>query len=909
MINKNHLSHLEGEGLSYADIEKFSKHQMPESWDSIQSETYGILGLDPETKTKVNPAGLAIPAGTGQFQLRADLPVLSFSGDPTKYLSRAGASTEAWYPHGIDKSEIMAVTEGWKDAMVLNIHGILCASLVGVGCYKDLPLGCGYIVIFDSDGWKNPEVFRNLIKAGFHTGGEVLLIPPIPHEPKGGAVELFRASMSISLADALDPRTMLRSWPDKWSAIFRDLPKEKILKIVNTFCQLAGEYLPRGEAKGRVDDLIKSGFITHPEKAKKGLDQGIEKSPEGRKKKRRKKGLHETRVNPTFPDKPTINIYQGQIDLAAHQTQSLLSESKVDREKIYVRGHEDHAHLVRVVKATPDTRGRHIFIGTKVDVLAPIDCEALKHELNKRFQFKKWNFFKKDGGGYWDDKPIDCPQSLAQHILKAGAWSQLPKITGITYAPLPSKTGEVIEKPGFHSGSGFLLQFDLVDFPKQKPHPSKQDAVLALAVLKDLLREFPFRIKDKETFEHNASLSGTLSLLLTAIWRKTFSLAPLHAVSATVAGTGKGTLIGVASTLLTGQNETGVVPFSSDGEETRKKITAILSAGTPIINLDNVNTKLGGNVLEMCLTSTNFKDRLLGVSTMIEVSTQALWVANGNNLQFSPDMGRRTILIELDPQIEKPEEREFKRDIAKFTLENRGRLVDACLTIPRAYLLAGSPNKPKQLGSFGDWSDLIRGALIWLGEIDPVDTQTEVARRDETRNQLAVILNCWYQALGEHEQTAKRVITDATNPQSEGENFADLRLALTDICLDQKTGQLSSKRLGYYLRRFQGRVVDGLKFESKKQSRQKIALWCVVPSGKPYSVQSLPASPAPIDKNQEQQYFSVAGDQKSSPATLNLHSARDTESLAGNAGDDLGQINLSDSVKNLQNVEDWTGEI
>jgi putative DNA primase/helicase len=44
-----------------------------------------------------------------------------------------------------------------------------------------------------------------------------------------------------------------------------------------------------------------------------------------------------------------------------------------------------------------------------------------------------------------------------------------------------------------------------------------------------------------------------LSLLLTGVCRKTLDFAPLHAITAPAAGTGKSLLIDLASILLTGQ--------------------------------------------------------------------------------------------------------------------------------------------------------------------------------------------------------------------------------------------------------------------------------------------------------------------------------------------------------------------
>src|SRR5207248_9220659 len=90
--------------------------------------------------------------------------------------------------------------------------------------------------------------------------------------------------------------------------------------------------------------------------------------------------------------------------------------------------------------------------------------------------------------------------------------------------------------------------------------------------------------------------------------------------------------------------------------------------------------------------------------------------------KFTGDMSRRTLLLRLDPRCERPELREFEtpdpRDVA---LRDRPSLVVAALTIIRAFVNAGCPRERPPLGSFDDWSKLVRDPLLWLGCADPVE--------------------------------------------------------------------------------------------------------------------------------------------------------------------------------------------
>src|SRR5580704_770630 len=83
--------------------------------------------------------------------------------------------------------------------------------------------------------------------------------------------------------------------------------------------------------------------------------------------------------------------------------------------------------------------------------------------------------------------------------------------------------------------------------------------------------------------------------------------------------------------------------------------------------------------------------------------------ANGNNVVVADDMVRRTLCITLDANMENPEDREFEANPLGTVQADRGKYVGACLTIGRAYILAGRPDRPRPLPSFERWSDIVRG--------------------------------------------------------------------------------------------------------------------------------------------------------------------------------------------------------
>jgi hypothetical protein len=69
--------------------------------------------------------------------------------------------------------------------------------------------------------------------------------------------------------------------------------------------------------------------------------------------------------------------------------------------------------------------------------------------------------------------------------------------------------------------------------------------------------------------------------------------------------------------------------------------------------------------------------------------------------------------------MEHPETRQdFKHpDLKEWVLEQQPELLLAALTIPMAYLQAGRPlgRVSPNLAGFEEWSNLVRGALVWCG--------------------------------------------------------------------------------------------------------------------------------------------------------------------------------------------------
>jgi putative DNA primase/helicase len=300
--------------------------------------------------------------------------------------------------------------------------------------------------------------------------------------------------------------------------------------------------------------------------------------------------------------------------------------------------------------------------------------------------------------------------------------------------------------------------------------------------------------------------SVALALLLTPLARPAVDRLPLFLVSAPVRGSGKSTLVRLAATLATGR-PAPVIAATSSGDELEKRLVASLLAGDGLILLDNFNGTLRSDLLSQAVTEGVLRIRPLGTSEQTEIVSDAMWVANGNGLTIGGDLSRRALRCILDPRLERPELRHFLGDPVREAQANRSKMVGAALTIMRAFIMAGNPgaeNLPPWAG-FERWSELVRGALVWLGLPDPLESAEGLQADDPDREILAELLASWVSTLGTSETTARELLAYTTDTSTR------LREVVSEIVGDAHGG--GSVRLGRWLTANSNRVVDGLRLE------------------------------------------------------------------------------------------------
>jgi hypothetical protein len=488
---------------------------------------------------------------------------------------------------------------------------------------------------------------------------------------------------------------------------------------------------------------------------------------------------------------------------------------------------EAEAALIAADRGLYQRDGEIVFVGIVTKIAAngvPVQVQsiveradhALREDMSSAAAFLKYDARSK--GMVGADPPMTIVQTLKQ---RDGERLRFRILSGVINAPTIRHDGSVLSVPGYDALTGLLFDPRGVAFPSVPERPTRKDAEQSLAKLHDLIKDFPF-----VTPAHRAV---ALSAIMTAPVRRTLKSAPLHGFSATVAGSGKGMLVNLAGIISTG-SEVPVTAQAGD-EELEKRLASSLFAGDQIISIDNCTKILGGDLLCQMITEETVKPRILGESKNPTRSAGAFVAATGNNLKIAGDMTRRSLICRLDPKVERPELRTgfAIEDLIGFTKKNRPELVIAVLTILRAYHGAGYPNGPSRLGSFEEWSDRVRGALMWLGEADPVSTMEEIRADDPELAGMRTVMNAWRETFHSQSVTVSKVIKTAMEQQRVDGFDAHVEFANEDLreSLMTVAGQgssISSRTLGNWLAAHKGRIVDGMRFEQMGE-RHHVMVW------------------------------------------------------------------------------------
>lgn len=503
------------------------------------------------------------------------------------------------------------------------------------------------------------------------------------------------------------------------------------------------------------------------------------------------------RLGHEIPDEPDIleiQIKDGEIARCVDDTQRAILKIK---RPVYVRA----GNLVEPIWTEYPTQN-----GSKFDVtiFRAMGIENLRYMLNKNnIRYVRWDNKSKKL------VPLDPPDKVMATMVKIGYW-KFQKVSGIVNSPTMRPDGSILTERGYDEATQLWCwpSRSLV-MPELKKHPTKKDAIEALALLKDLLSGFSF----KEDLDLSVALAG----ILTAVLRGAFDIAPMFLFLAHMAGTGKSYLVDLVSTIVRGR-PCPVITASRNEEEMEKRIGSLLIESTPMISIDNLSFDLKSDLLCQMCTQQTVKVRVLGKSETPDCEWKGTLFATGNNVNLSGDMTRRGLICNLDAGMERPELKEYEFSPIDRVLKDQGAYINAVLTIARAYYLSGQKANCGKIGSYGAWSKFVREPLIWLGEEDCTKSMEQAYENDPNKDAAERFMMQWKEHLGTSESFKLAEIIEKakeTRPSAVmgvGMNdWEHVRPDLFEVLVERAgdRGQIDPRRFAGWLKSLKGQIYSG----------------------------------------------------------------------------------------------------
>jgi hypothetical protein len=343
--------------------------------------------------------------------------------------------------------------------------------------------------------------------------------------------------------------------------------------------------------------------------------------------------------------------------------------------------------------------------------LEPVTPEWLRTWIEKHVVPYKVVASKNQSGTFKAKKSISKDISNAVNVSPQFL-AQLPKVERFNPCPMPtmrpSGTIELLP-PGMDSQSAtFTAEGGFA--------PEVIPVAEAVDRLRDLLAEFALPA------DGGRSLAVHVAAMLTVFAGGILprgTVCPVFIYLANSEGAGKTLLAQCAGIPYADLPPAEAAPTKE--EEWQKKLLALVASGRRLVLLDNLKGHLDSAALEAYVTSQSFNGRILGVTKEFCGDAGATILITGNRLTISPDMRRRSLLVELFMPELRAEDRRFKRILdAEAIRVIRPGIVSALWSIVCAWDKAG--RKPCSHGnsSFPRWAETIAGMVEFAGFGSPL---------------------------------------------------------------------------------------------------------------------------------------------------------------------------------------------
>jgi hypothetical protein len=425
---------------------------------------------------------------------------------------------------------------------------------------------------------------------------------------------------------------------------------------------------------------------------------------------------------------------------------------------------------------------------------------------------------KSKGGGeeQYDEEATPRPQELAA-ALAGKTWPGLSPFHGIVGAPVLRADGTLLQKPGYDEATGLYLASKIPLSPVPAQPTSKQVQAAKRFLTAEFLHDFPW-VSEAD----RANYTGVLATPVLRPYIRT--LIPFVAFTATMPSSGK-TILTSGPGMLYGQR---VLTWSESDAELRKVITSVLADPVGAIIFDNLaeGTVIKSPVLARLITDRTWADRLLGGNKTAVHANDRLWAATGNNLRLGGDMATRTVMVSLDPNMPRPEERTGfaipNLDDWILRPANQRKVLWNLLVLVVDWTRQGAPRQTgTTMRQFTPWAEAVGGFLAHHGIEGFLGNVEEARDSDEEDATWTAFLAKWHERHPGKWKTTHEIRLDADVPSFGPDPWNGL------FPTDDRGRFPSEISLGMLLTGQIGRFHGSFVLRSDKDKHTKIRSWCV----------------------------------------------------------------------------------
>ena len=288
----------------------------------------------------------------------------------------------------------------------------------------------------------------------------------------------------------------------------------------------------------------------------------------------------------------------------------------------------------------------------------------------------------------------------------------LPQIDGVINHPILRNDGSIVTKKGYDRETKLYIkedqQVELMD--------SVEEAVKALR------SPFRFFLADRE------SVVNMWAYFFTLLYSyKIGGNIPYFAFNAPQQGVGKGLLLGSMYSLVNGGDPSAMTwPTQNKDDILERKVGGKLLAGNKFTYFDNVpdGFEIRSEFLALYSTEPQMAIKILYENIPRDMRTNMIIGFTGNHISFDQHLLRRVQAINLESDVEHPEDRDLP-DLKSDIQKNRPLYLGAAMTILKDWQQNGSLSKNRK-ASFESWSQTIGGVLEHVG-IGSLETKAIVS--------------------------------------------------------------------------------------------------------------------------------------------------------------------------------------